>query len=72
MKRRSVQRPTLIERLLCHRCDAVTNWVQVKRSYSFRCEGCKMLWPCAHRCAHLECRTVRGDSLEQINVRGVL
>jgi hypothetical protein len=58
------------DRELCHACDRVTNWIPSKRGNFLRCEGCGGYFPCGHRCSHLECRMVRGDSLEMLNIRG--
>lgn len=56
-------------RELCHKCDRVTVWSQPrKNSKRVKCEGCGDVFPCAHKCKHIEC-LANGRDMEIDGIR---
>jgi hypothetical protein len=60
------------DRELCHWCAAETRWLADPRRPHLRCEGCGDVYPCAHRCRHLDCADARGEATPELEAPGQL
>lgn len=42
----------------CNKCGKTTTWIKNK------CVGCKGVFPCKHKCSHVDCRLERKEMRE--------
>ena len=48
-----------VEVMTCHKCRSKTRWLLGRGGKFSHCEGCNDRFPCAHACAHLDCKDAR-------------
>jgi hypothetical protein len=50
----------------CHKCKRPTQWVPGRGGRFSRCSECGDRFPCAHECAHVDCKAERADAKREV------